>query len=160
MNRCDVWIEDKWQPKTTNRTQTYMYESVQSYLYAVFIRRIKQWREWENERENSDVHTHFFCSKFFSTLTKTKIHHFSDNYIFYQQRLSNFLYTKVEKIIFGKGWIWHVSVNFNQASIKALRLPPYHCVIPQSKEHRFNPSYILITINMTHIFLFKFKSMI
>ena len=33
-----------------------------------------------------------------------------------------------------------MSVNFYQASIKALRLPPYHSAIPQSKEHRFNPS--------------------
>ena len=87
-----------------------------------------------------------------------KIHHFSDNYIFYQQRLSKFLYTKVEKLLFGKGWTWHVSVNFNQASIKALRLPPYHSAIPQSKEHRFNPSSILITINMTHIFLLNSKA--
>ena len=89
---------------------------------------------------------------FFIPSQRPKIHHFSDNYIFYQQRLSNFLYTKVEKLLFGKGWIWHVSVNFNQASIKALRLPPYHRAIPQSKEHRFNLSSIIITINMTHIF--------
>ena len=55
------------------------------------------------KRENSDDHTHFFCPTiFFSTLTKTKIHHFSDNYIFYQQRLSNFLYTQVEKLLFGE----------------------------------------------------------
>ena len=46
-------------------------------------------------------------------------------------------------------------VNFNQASIKALRLPPYHSAIPQSKEHYFNPTSIIITINMTHIFLFE-----
>ena len=55
------------------------------------------------KRENSDDHTHFFCSTKFSTLTKTKIHQFCDNYIFYQQRLSNFLYTKVEKLLFVKG---------------------------------------------------------
>ena len=54
--------------------------------------------------ENSDEHTHFFLfHKIFSTLTKTKIHHVSDNYIFYQQRLSNFLYTKVEKCYLVKG---------------------------------------------------------
>ena len=105
-------------------------------------------------------YTFFLFHKIFSTLTKTKINHFSDNYIFYQQRLSNFLYTKVEKLLFGKGWIWHAPINFYQASIKALRLPPYHSAIPQSKEHRSTPSSILIKINMTHIFLFKFKNMI
>ena len=119
---------------------------------------MKRMGEW---KENILMTIHIFLfHKIFSTLTKTKIHHFSDNYIFYQQRLSNFLYTKVEKLLFGKGWIWHVSVNFYQASIKALRLPPYHSALPQSKEHRSNPSSILIKINMTHIFLFKFKSMI
>ena len=55
------------------------------------------------KRENSDDHTHFSVPQNFSTLTKTNIHHFSDNYIFYQRRLSNFLCTKVEKLLFGKG---------------------------------------------------------
>ena len=131
-----------------------MYESIEPYLCAVCIRRIKEWREWENEKRKFWWPYTFFLS----TLTKTKIHHFSYNYIFYQQRLSNFLYTKFEKLLSGKGWIWHVSVNFNQASIKALRLPPYHSAIPQSKEQRFNPSSILITINMTHFFFFNSKA--
>ena len=56
------------------------------------------------KRDNSDDHTHFFCStKFFQPSQRPKIHRFTDNYIFYQQRLSNFLYTKVEKLLFGKG---------------------------------------------------------
>ena len=119
---------------------------------------MKRMGEWK-EKILMTIHI-FSVPQKCSTLTKTKIHHFSDNYIFYQQRLSNFLYTKVEKLLFGKGWTWQVSVNFNQASIKALRLPPYHSAIQQSKEHHFNPSSTLIMINMTHIFLFKFKSMI
>ena len=56
------------------------------------------------KRENSDDHTHFFCStKFVLPSKRPKIHHFSDNYIFYQQRLSNFLYTKVENCYLVKG---------------------------------------------------------
>ena len=56
------------------------------------------------KRENSDDHTHFFCStNFFLPSQRPKILHFSDNNIFHQQRLSNFLYTKVEKLLFGKG---------------------------------------------------------
>ena len=32
------------------QTCTYMYESIQPYLCAVFIQHIKQRREWENEK--------------------------------------------------------------------------------------------------------------
>ena len=132
MNRCDVWIEDKWQLKTTNRTQIEICCSLAIHLLsdqsANFLIQIKNHRlahtcmnqsspicvlylsnasnNEENgrmKRENSNDHTLFLFHKIFSTLTKTKIHHFSDNYIFYQQRLSNFLYTKVEKLLFGKG---------------------------------------------------------
>ena len=119
---------------------------------------MKRMGEWK-EKILMTIHIFSVPQNFFNP-HKTKIHHFSNNYIFYQQRLSNFLYTKVEKFLVGKGWIWHVSVNFNQGSIKALQLPPYHSAIPQSKEHRFNPSSILIMINMTHIFVFKFRSII
>ena len=55
--------------------------------------------------ENTDDHTHFFSVPkfFFLPSQRPKIHPISDNYIFYQQRLSNLLYTKVEKFLFGKG---------------------------------------------------------
>ena len=54
--------------------------------------------------ENSDTKHIFSVPQiFFLPSQRPKIHHFSDNYIFYQQRLSNFLYTKVERLLFGKG---------------------------------------------------------
>ena len=56
------------------------------------------------KRENSDDHIHFFCStNFFLPSQRPKIHHFSDNYIFYQQRLSNFLYTNLKNCHLVKG---------------------------------------------------------
>ena len=133
MNRCDVWIEDKWQPKTINRTQIaiccspaihFLSDQSTNFLIQINNHRLTHTcmnqpspicvlylsdasNNKENGRmkiENSDDHTHFFCSTiFFLPSQRPKIHHFSDNYIFYQQRLSNFLYTKVEKLLFGKG---------------------------------------------------------
>ena len=102
MNRCDVWIEVKWQPKTINRTQIEICCSIAIHFLSDqstnFLIKIKNHRlthtcmnqsspicvlylsdasnNKENGRmkiENSDDHTHFFCSiNFFSTLTKTK----------------------------------------------------------------------------------------
>ena len=102
MNRCDVWIEDKWQPKTINRTQIAICCSLAIHFLSDqstnFLIQIKNHRlthtcmnqsspicvlylsdasnNKENGRmkiENSDDHTHFFLfHNFFSTLTKTK----------------------------------------------------------------------------------------
>ena len=56
------------------------------------------------KRENSDDHTHFFCSrKFFLPSQRQKSITSAAITFFDQQRLSNFLYTKVEKLLFGEG---------------------------------------------------------
>ena len=133
MNRCDVWIEDKWQPKTTNRTQAAICCSLAIHLLSDqstnFLIKFKNHRlthtcmnqsspicvlylsdasnNEENgsmKRENSDDHTHFFCStKFFIPSQRQKSITSVTITFFYQQRLSNFLYTKVEKLLFGNG---------------------------------------------------------
>ena len=149
MNRCDVWTEDKWQQKTTNRTQIAICCSLAIHLLS------DQSTFWYRSR-TTDLHIHVWiypalsvCCIYPTHQTMKRkgewkekilmtIHIFSVPQNFFyphkdknpslqQQRLSNFLYTKVEKLLLGKGWIWHVSVNFYQASIKALRLPTYHC---------------------------------
>ena len=110
------------------------------------------------KRENSDDHKLFFYStKFFLPSQRQKSITSATITFFINKDKETSFTQKLKNCYLVKG---HVSVNFNQASIKALRLPPYHSAIPQSKEHCFNPSSILITINMTHLFLFKFKSMI
>ena len=62
----------------------------------------KLWMDRRMDGHRQTVSDHYSS---LSTLCsgELKIHHFSDNYIFYQRRLSNFLYTKVEKLLFGKG---------------------------------------------------------
>ena len=42
MNRCDVWIEDKWQPKTINRTQIAICCSLTGRLAQLVERRTRE----------------------------------------------------------------------------------------------------------------------
>ena len=55
------------------------------------------------KRENSDDHTHFSVPQNFFYPHRDKNPSLQRQLHFYQQRLNNFLYTKVEKLLFGKG---------------------------------------------------------
>ena len=83
---------------------TYTYESIQPYHFVLHLCDTSNNEEnWRINGGNSDYKTLCLFHKIFSTLSKTKIHHFSDNYLFCQQRLSNLANTKIEKLSFGKG---------------------------------------------------------
>ena len=169
MNRCDVWIEDKWQPKTTNRTQiaiccplaihllsdqsTFWYRSRPTDLHIhVWInpalsvcciypthQTMKRKGEW---KENSDDHTHFFCStKFFlpsqrqKSITSATITFLinKDWVTSFTQKLKNCYLVKSEydtcQLIFTKQVLklfdcLHITVRYHNQRNTALTLHP------------------------------------